>query len=109
MDRKEFVDNFKKFYLQMREANIDATVQEATALYAIYRKDLRTKTLNGGKFASKEAVAETPQEEQPASEKQKRYLMDLAYEKGVCITQRELDRMTREEASKTIDTLLGRD
>jgi len=31
--------------------------------------------------------------------------MDLAYKKSVRITQRELDRMNREEASRTIDVL----
>jgi len=35
--------------------------------------------------------------------------MDLAYKNGVCITQKELDRMTKEQASKTINTLLGGD
>jgi len=35
--------------------------------------------------------------------------MDLAYKKGLCITQTELNRMTREEASRTIDALLEGD
>ena len=37
-----------------------------------------------------------------ATDKQKKYLMDLAHKKGLCITQKELDNMTREQASKTI-------
>jgi hypothetical protein len=39
MDRKGFVNNFKKFYLQMRETDRDVSPQDATMLYAIYRKD----------------------------------------------------------------------
>jgi hypothetical protein len=109
MDRKEFVNNFKKFYLQMREADIGATIRDATTLYAIYRKDLRIRMMNGGESTNNKTGEETPWGEQPATDKQKHYLMDLAYRKGVCITQIELDRMTKEKASKTIDTLLEGD
>ncbi len=108
MDRKEFINNFNKFYLQMREENIDVTIQDATMLYAIYRKDLRTRMMNGDKFTNNK-TEEMPQGEQSATEKQKCYLMDLAYRNGVCITQRELERITKEQASKTMDVLLGRD
>ena len=48
-------------------------------------------------------------EKQLATEKQKRYLIHLAYKKGLCVTQKELDNMTKKEASKTIDTLLEGD
>lgn len=46
---------------------------------------------------------------EPATQRQKHYLMDLAYKKGLQITQKELGRMTKEEASRTINTLLGGD
>lgn len=39
------------------------------------------------------------------TEMQKHYIMDLLFKKGLCITRNEIDRMTREQASKTINTL----
>lgn len=72
---------------------------EITTLFAIYRKDLRAKKFNNQSNLGKEK----------ATERQRQFLMDLVYKNGVCITQKELDRMTRDQASKTINTLLGGD
>lgn len=80
-------------------------MKDIAMLYAIYRKDLRADRLSSNNCSELDG---DPGKE-PATERQKRYLMDLAYEKGFCITLTELDRMTREQASKTINTLLEED
>lgn len=100
MEKTEFVKEFSEFYAQVMKQGIEATLNDVATLYAIYRKDLRTDRLNGNY-----SEVNSQQQEEPATDKQKKYLMDLAYKKGVCITQKELDRMTREQASETIDTL----
>jgi len=105
MEKAEFVKDFSEFYAEVRKEGIEATVKEVANLYAIYRKDLRTDRLNDDNRSESNG---DPCKE-PATERQKQYLMDLAYKKGFCITQIELDRMTREQASKTIDTLLEGD
>jgi chromosome segregation and condensation protein ScpB len=103
MDKSEFAKDFSEFYSEVQKAGVEITIGDVATLYAIYRKDLRT-----GRINDKEIEMES-NEGQPATEKQKQFLMDLAYKKGLCITQTELDRMTREQASKTIDTLLEGD
>lgn len=108
MDKSEFVKDFGEFFAEVKKEGIEATVRDVTTLYAIYRKDLRADRLNKNINDNYNKSNADPGKE-PATERQKRYLMDLAYKKGLCITQRELDRMTREEASKTIDTLLEGD
>jgi len=115
MEKKEFAKDFSEFFVEVKKEGIVVTVEDMTTLYAIYRKDLRADRMNNkvkgncnGISANSNKSNEDPGKE-PASERQKCYLMDLAYKKGLCITQRELDRMTREQASKTIDTLLEGD
>ena len=116
MNTAEFVKEFGEFCAEFKRSGIDATTEDVATLYAIYRKDLRADRFNNKKNGRKSDRAiengnksnEDPGKE-PATERQKHYLMDLAYEKGLCITQKELDRMTREQASETIDTLLEGD
>ena len=101
MDKAEFVKDFSEFYVELRKEGIDELLNNVTTLYAVYRKDLRAERFNNRNKSD-------PRKEK-ATERQKHFLMDLAYKNGVCITQKELDRMTREQASKTINTLLGGD
>jgi hypothetical protein len=103
MDKSEFAKDFSEFYSEVQKAGVEITVGDGATLYAVYRKDLRTKPINDREIKIESNGG------QPATEKQKQFLMDLAYKKGFCITQTELDRMTREQASKTIDTLLEGD
>jgi len=101
MDRTEFVKDFGKFYAEVRKEEIEASLTDIATLYAIYRKDLRA-----GKFSNGN---QTELGKEKATERQKQFLMDLAYKNGVCVTKEELDKMTREHASRTINTLLGGD
>jgi len=104
MNKSEFARDFSDFYSEVQKAGVEITIRDVATLYAIYRKDLRTELMKGNKEIHIESNGG-----QPATEKQKEYLMDLAYKKGFCITQTELDKMTREQASKTINALLGGD
>jgi hypothetical protein len=116
MDKAGFAKDFGEFFVEVKKEGVQATIKDVALLYAIYRKDLRSERINSNghnrnKF-EKECYSvddirkpDNPGKE-PATERQKQYLMDLAYKKGLCITQTELDRMTREKASRTIDTLL---
>lgn len=101
MDKTEFAKDFGEFYAEIQKGGIEAQLPEIATLYAIYRNDLRTSRFNNGN--------QIELGKEKATDRQKEFLMDLAYKNGVCITQKELDRMTREEASKTINTLLGGD
>ncbi|MCW4002629.1 MAG: DUF3072 domain-containing protein [Candidatus Bathyarchaeota archaeon] len=47
--------------------------------------------------------------EEPATEKQKRFLMDLAERKGLQVTATYLEGLTKGNASRTIETLLEGD
>lgn len=119
MDKTEFAKDFGEFFVEVKKEGVEAEIKDISLLYAIYRKDLRSERFNSNgnnrnKF-EKECYGvddirklDDPGKE-PATERQKQYLMDLAYKKGLCITQTELDRMTREQASRTIDTLLEGD
>lgn len=100
MDKAEFVKDFSDFYVELRKDGLES-LADVTTLYAIYRKDLRAD-----RFHTRN---QSDPGKEKATEKQKQFLMDLAYKNGVCITQKELDRMTREKASRTINTLLGGD
>ena len=101
MDKSEFAKDFSDFFEEVR-SRIDATVEQATTLYAIYRKDLRADRLNNRN-------AESNADNKMATEKQKGYLLDLAEEKGLRLTQSDVDKMTKEQASRTINALLGGD
>ena len=109
MEKAEFVRDFSDFYVELRKEGLESQAN-ITTLYAIYRKDLRADKFNN-KASSNRFNKHKPVDpgKEAATERQKNFLMDLAYKNGVCITQKELDRMTREQTSKTINTLLGRD
>jgi len=116
MNKTEFVKDFSEFYAEIRKEGIEVAVKDIATLYAIYRKDLRTDRINGKKnnaerncYGPNDIQKPDDPGKEPATERQKHYLMDLAYKKGLCITQRELDKMTREQASRTIDALLEGD
>ena len=98
MEKSEFAKDFNEFFEEIR-SRVDATVEQATTLYAIYRKDLRANRLN----------KESNTDNDMATAKQKGYLLDLAEEKGMRLTQSDVDKMTKEEASRTINALLGGD
>jgi hypothetical protein len=98
MDKTEFVRDFIEFNSEMKKNSSDLETGDITMLYAVYRKDLRANRLNNGH-------KQEPQE-QTATEKQKRYLMNLAKTKGAKLTESDISKMTRQQASKAIDTLL---
>ena len=81
----------------MKEENIDAIVQEATVLYAIYRKDLRTKTLNGGKFID---VKKGEASGRATSRQEAEALLDGLSIIIVYVLRRERTRQDDEGASK---------
>jgi len=119
MDKAEFAKDFGEFFVEVKKEGVKAMIKDVALLYAIYRKDLRSERINSNghnrnKF-EKECYGvddirkpDNPGKE-PATERQKHYLMDLAYKKGLYVSQIELDRMTRQQASKAIDTLLEGD
>jgi len=120
MNKTEFVKDFAEFFIEIEREGITTSLKDVTTLYAIYRKDFRAERLNNkansntgtnGNDCNGINGSNKPNDpgKEPATERQKHYLMDLAYKKGLCMTQKELDRMTREQASKTIDTLLEGD
>jgi len=102
--KKEFVEEFKEFNDELQEAGIEATVEQAVNLFAIFRKDLRTERINGEKD---DIEVNSTTEGQQATEKQKHFLKRLADERGIDISEDELDSMTKHEASQRITDLLG--
>jgi len=93
-----FVKDFWEFRFELARKGIEATVSDLVTLYAIYRKDLRAQRLNGSKENS-----------ELATERQKEYLRELAKDRGFRLTESDIDKMTKEEASKAITTMLGGD
>ena len=76
MDKTEFVKDFIEFNSEMKKSSSDLETGDITMLYAVYRKDLRANNLNNNGFKSDPT-------EQMATEKQKRYLLNLAKAKAV--------------------------
>ena len=99
MDKTEFVKDFIEFNSEMKKNSADIETGDITMLYAIYRKDLRANRLNNNRFKS-------DVDGQMATEKQKRYLLNLAKAKNAKLTEEDITKMTRQQASKAIDTLL---
>jgi hypothetical protein len=98
MDKTEFVRDFIEFDSEMKKNSSDLETGDITMLYAVYRKDIRANRLNNG--------AKPSTDKQKATEKQKRYLMNLAKTKDAKLTEDDINKMTRQQASKAIDTLL---
>ena len=99
MDKTEFVNDFIEFNSEMKKSSSDLETGDITMLYAVYRKDLRANRLTNNGFKS-------DPNEQMATEKQKRYLLNLAKAKKAKLTEDDINKMTRKQASKAIDTLL---
>jgi len=85
---KEFVEDFKELCDELREAGIEATVEQAVNLFAIFSKDLRTERINGEKD---DVEVNSTTEGQQATEKQKQFLKRLADERGIDISEDELE------------------
>ena len=98
MDKTEFVNDFIEFNSEIQRTDSGLENSDITMLYAVYRKDIRANRLNNGVNPSTD--------KQMATEKQKRYLMNLAKTKGAKLTEDDINKMTRKQASKAIDTLL---
>lgn len=77
MDKEGFVKDFSKFFIEIKNEGVEVSLPDVAMLYAIYRKDLRAEKLNGWKNNGKNG-----KEGEPATEKQKQHLMDLAYRKS---------------------------
>ena len=99
MDKAEFVNDFIEFNSEMKKSSSDLETGDITMLYAVYRKDLRANKLNNN--GSKSDL-----NEQMATEKQKLYLLKLAKAKKAKLAEEDINKMTRQQASKAIDTLL---
>ena len=78
MDKTEFVKDFSEFYVEARKEGIE-TFADLTTLYAIYRKDSRADRLN--------KRSQSDPSEEKATERQKHFLMDLAYKNGARANQ----------------------
>ena len=101
MEKDEFVKDFNEFYTEVKNIGLRIPVNNIAMLYAIYRKDLRTDRINGNGYITGS--------NQNSTERQKQYLRDLAETRGYLVTEEMLDDMSREEASKTIKTILEGD
>ena len=99
MDKTEFVKDFIEFNSEMKKNSSDLETGDITMLYAVYRKDLRANKLNNNSFKSNAT-------EQMATDKQKQYLLNLAKAKKAKLSEEDINKMTRKQASKAIDVLL---
>ena len=117
MEKTEFAKDFGQFFQKVKNEGVEATIKDVALLYAIYRKDLRSERIKNSNGNSRNRFAkdcygisdikETEDyTKELATDRQKQYLMDLAFKKGLSLTQEELDSMTRDQASKAIDTLV---
>ena len=98
MEAKEFLAEFKRFCEELRDAGIEAKEEQAINLLAIYRKDLRANNMNNDKAR---------QGARPATQRQKKLIQNLASEKGVRISQEEIDGLSKKQTSRLIDRLGG--
>ena len=117
MEKTEFAKDFGQFFQKVKNEGVEATIQDVALLYAIYRKDLRSERFKNSNGLSKEKIEKECYEindiakpedysKEPATDRQKQYLSDLAFRKGLNLSQEELDRMTRDQASRAIDALV---
>lgn len=98
MDKSEFVKDFIEFNSEIKTAISELGTGDIAMLYAIYKKDLRADRLNGGGNAGTD--------KQKATDKQKHYLLTLAKAKGAKLTESDINKMTRKQASEAIEILL---
>ena len=98
MDKAEFVKDFIEFHSEIKKGSAEIGTGDAAMLYAVYRKDIRANRLNDN--------AQPSLEEQKPTEKQKRYLLKLSKTRKAKLKEEDINKMTRQQASKAIDTLL---
>ena len=98
MDKTEFVKDFNEFNDAVRKSGAKLETRDVAMLYAVFRKDLRADRFNDHNNSSID--------DQMATEKQKSYLLNLAKAKNAKLTIDDVDKMTKEQASKAIDALL---
>jgi len=96
MDKTEFVKDFNEFNDAVRKSGAELETRDVAMLYAVFRKDLRADRFNDNSSG----------DNQMATEKQKSYLLNLAKAKNAKLTIDDVDKMTKEQASKAIDALL---
>lgn len=99
MDKTEFVKDFSEFNNEAKKTNIELETRDVAMLYAVYRKDLRADRFHNNN-------ARSSADNQMATKKQKQYLLDLTKAKKAKLTEDDINKMTRQQASKAIDTLL---
>ena len=100
MDVKEFLAEFKRFCEELRDMGIEAKDEQATNLFAIYRKDIRANNMNSDKAVARQGA-------RLATQRQRELIENLARERGLRIPQEEMDSLSSRQASKLIDRLLG--
>lgn len=100
MDKNEFVRDFIDFNSKVKNAISELATCDIAMLYAIYKKDLRAERLNCASKGGTESIE--------ATDKQKRYLLKLATKRGAKLTESDVSKMTRKQASEVIETLLER-
>lgn len=99
MNKTEFVKDFNEFNNAVRNAGAELETRDVAMLYAVFRKDLRADRFNNYNASSSA-------DDQMATEKQKSYLLNLAKAKNAKLTIDDVNKMTRQQASKAIDALL---
>ncbi|MGC9085776.1 MAG: hypothetical protein ACP5IT_06310 [Thermoproteota archaeon] len=102
MEAKEFLAEFKRFCEELRDTGIEVKDEQAINLFAIYRKDIRANNMNSKKIDNKAGEGA-----KLATEKQRKLIENLAKEKGLRISQEEMDSLSKKQASRLIDKLLG--
>ena len=98
MDKTEFVKDFNEFNDAVRKSDVKLETRDVAMLYAVFRKDLRADRFNDNTNSSIDGHM--------ATEKQKSYLLNLAKAKNAKLTIDDVNKMTKEQASKAIDALL---
>ena len=96
MDKTEFVKDFNEFNDAVRKSGAELETRDVAMLYAVFRKDLRADRFSDNSSG----------DNQMATEKQKSYLLNLAKAKNAKLTTDDVNKMTRQQASKAIDALL---
>jgi len=100
MDVKEFLAEFKEFCEEITSTGAEIKPEQAVSLYAIFRKDIRADSINNNKAIAKQGA-------KLATERQRKLIENLAKEKGIRISQEEMDSLSSRQASRLIDRLLG--
>jgi len=103
MERNDFIKEFTGFTAQCREEGVEAPISDLTTLFAIYRKDL-TERLGSSYLRASRNGGSNRSHGEKASEKQVQYLRDLTERNSVRISDSDISKMTKEEASRVRGT-----